>query len=308
MRSSILAAVLFAALLLALAACNSSRVVGLQVDSQLKGFILPRAIVLAGVNLDKIKQTDFFKRHQSQLNLPQLDVLPQQLGMDPRRDLSSLLLAWDGNAAFIMTRGSYAPDPLQKRLSSLTASEKYNQYTLFGDGQRDIVLLPKGVALLGSSLQIKKAINDKAAGTGGVPEGMQLQLTRLNSNAQVWEVSDGIISASQLSLRSDMTSALSNIAGYINASAIGVTFDSGAALNADISCISEEGSQRVNDALRGVIGLARLSTRDDQLDQLRIWDAIKVEKQGKQVHVSANLSPDLADKLVNLLPALAKAR
>ena len=38
---------------------------------------------------------------------------------------------------------------------------------------------------------------------------------------------------------------------------------------ANIECISEEGSRRVRDALKGGIGLARLNTKDDQQQMLR---------------------------------------
>ena len=99
---------------------------------------------------------------------------------------------------------------------------------------------------------------------------------------------------------------LSNISDYINAMAVGVTLTSGGALDAHLSCISEEGSQRVHDALRGVIGLARLSTKDNQLDQLKVWDSIKVDKQGKDVHITAEFTPELADKVMATIPALTR--
>jgi hypothetical protein len=294
-----------AILILALVSCGKSHGPGVEVDSRLKAYILPNSKILAGVDLDKLKQSDFFKRHQAELNLPQLNQLPQEIGMDPRRDLSSFLMAWNGTAPLFMTRGTYSSGQLEKRLNSLGKVEKYNRLNIYGDGKRDVVFLPSGIALIASAPLLKTALNNGASGGGEMSEDLQAQLARLAKGTQLWEVSSGVISPQQLSLRSDTASLLSNVSSYINATAAGVTLGSGVQLDAHISCISDEGATRVHDALRGIIGFARLSTRDNQMDQLRIWDAIKVDKQGKEVHVTADWPADLADKVLNMLPSVA---
>jgi len=270
------------------------------VDAKLKPFILPNSKFLAGVDLDKIKQTDFFKRHQSQLDFPQINQLAQEIGMDPRRDLSSFLMTWNGTDTLFLTRGSYSSDLLEKRLSSLAQTETDGKFKFYGDGKRDVVFLPKGIALIGAAPLLKNAVKEDG---GAISEDLQMQLARLPKSVQVWESSSGIISPEQLAVRSDTASLLSNISGYINGTALGITLGQGVALDAHISCISEEGSTRVHDALRGLIGLARLSTKDNELDQLKIWDAIKVEKQAKEVRITADLPAALADKAIGILKA-----
>ncbi len=287
-------------LVLALVACNKTGGPGVQVDAKLKGYILPKSQFLAAVDLDQIKQTDFFKRHQSQLDVPQINQLSQEIGMDPRRDLSSFLMDWNGKDLLYLTRGSYSPNQLEKRLTGVAKIEKFGKYTLYGAGEHDVVFLPKGIALAGSPALVKTAINQEGA---EIPEDLQMQLARVPKTSQIWEVSTGIISPEQLSLRSDTASLLSNISGYINGTSLGLTLGTGIILDARIECISEEGSTRVHDALRGLIGLARLSTKDNQLDQLKIWDSIKVDKQSKEVHVTADLPAALADKAIDLFTA-----
>ena len=287
--------------------CQKSSLTGVKVDPKLKGYIPAKSQALVGLDLEKIRQSDFYKRHQAQLDFPPLNQLSQQIGMDPRRDLSSLLAAWDGTATLIMSRGTFDSRQLETRLQSThMQSEKYNEMTLYGDGRNDIAILPKGIAVAGSPVLLKKALDENATGGGGTPEGLQLQLARINADAQLWAVTSGVISLDKLSLRSDTATNLSNISDYISAMAVGITLGSGAALDAHLTCVSDEGSQRVNDALRGLIGLARLSTSDSQLDQLRIWDSIHVVKDGKDVHVTSELTPDLADKLLTLIPSVSR--
>jgi hypothetical protein len=60
----------------------------------------------------------------------------------------------------------------------------------------------------------------------------------------------------------------------------------------------------VHDALRGLIGLSRLSTNESRLDLLRLWDAVHVDQEKQVVHVRVELPADLADKLLAELPKL----
>jgi hypothetical protein len=76
-------------------------------------------------------------------------------------------------------------------------------------------------------------------------------------------------------------------------------------VQADIFCVSNEGAQRVHDALRGLIGLSRLSTNQSRLDMLRLWDAVHIDQDQQVVHVRVDLPADLADKLLAELPKLA---
>jgi hypothetical protein len=295
--------ILLTVLALVLLSCNKTGGPGVQVDGALEGYILPKSRFLAGIDIDKIKQSDFFRRHQAQLDLPQLNELSREIGLDPRRDLSSFLMDWNGSDTLYMTRGSYSTDELEKRLRGVAKIEKFGKFTLYGGGEHDVVFLPKGVALAGSPGLVKGAINHNG---GEMPEDLQMQLARLPKSAQIWEVSSGVIEPEQLSLRSDTASLLSNISGYINGTALGLTMGTGISLEARIDCISEEGSTRVHDALRGLIGLARLSTKDNELDQLKIWDSIKVDKQAKEVHVTAELPAALADKVIAMVPSFTK--
>ena len=291
---------------LAVVSCSKKPVAGVEVDARLKGYILPKSKVLAGISFDQVRQTDFYKRHQAQLAVPALDNLAQQTGVDPRRDITTLLASWNGTDLLTIFQGNFDSPDLKKRLSEAMKTEKYNDLNFYGDGRRDVVLLPKGIALVGNVTVLQHAVTASASSDGSISEDLQMELARLDKGAQVWMVSSGVIPVSEMPLRSDMATNLSNISDYINGSATGITLSSGLALDSHISCVSEEGSQRVHDALRGLIGLARLSTPDGQLEQLKIWDSIHVDKSGKDVHITAQLTPELADKLISLVPSLSR--
>jgi hypothetical protein len=110
-------------------------------------------------------------------------------------------------------------------------------------------------------------------------------------------VSEGGLPLAGAPIRQDLQSALSNIDGFVRGVTAGAAVDSGIDFRADFDCISNEGAQRVHDALRGGIGLARLTTDDNALDMLRLYDSVKVSKDNQQVRVSADLAGDLVDKV-----------
>ena len=58
-------------------------------------------------------------------------------------------------------------------------------------------------------------------------------------------------------------------------------------------------SKQLNDALRGLVGLGRLSLPDNQPDLLRAFDGIKVAQQGPAVTLKVDESAELVEKLLN---------
>jgi hypothetical protein len=70
-------------------------------------------------------------------------------------------------------------------------------------------------------------------------------------------------------------------------------------LKAAGNCQNDASAKQIHDALRGLIGIGRLSTPDNQPDLLRAYDGIKVEQQGKVVNVTAKVPQDLVDKVLD---------
>lgn len=299
MRSSV-TALLFAALLAA-TGCGRQAATGVSIDRALKPLVPSDTNVLAGIDIGKLKSTPFYQRHQD-FNSRQLDTIKKQIGLDPTRDISDALVAWNGRQALVLAHGSFNFNELEERLG--VHRSFYKHHDLIGNDSEGVVLLKKGVAAAGSADALRTAIDLQDSAGGGIPAGLQQQLETLPKNDQIWVVSRGGLPFAGVPLRSDITSALSNIVGYISDAAAGVAIDSGTHWQAHITCVSDQGAQRVRDALRGGIGLARLTTKDNQLDQLQLYDSIHVDQDHQFVHIRADLTPDLMDKLISILTQL----
>src|SRR3954465_10223225 len=69
-------------------------------DPQLLNLLMPDAKVIAGVNVDQAKGTQFgqYVLNQLQTHDAEMQRLVAQTGFDPRRDVREILVATDGNA------------------------------------------------------------------------------------------------------------------------------------------------------------------------------------------------------------------
>ncbi|HEY3454152.1 MAG TPA: hypothetical protein VGK64_06070 [Bryobacteraceae bacterium] len=294
-----------AALLLGLG-CGKTPPAGVSVDSAFRPFIPAAAEALVSIDIDKAKDTEIYKRHRQEFDLPQLNALAERTGLDPRRDLSALLAIWDGSHPLLLVQGNFKAGELEKQLAREGAQRtRYKDYTLLGNAKQAIVFPKTHFALAGAAAPVRAALDSHAAGNSGLSEELKQRLAGVPKGAQIWEASAGGLPFAELPMRTDLESALSNISAYVSGTSAGITLANGVNVQADIFCVSNEGAQRVHDALRGIVGLSRLSTSTNRLDLLRLWDALHIDRDQQAVHVRIELAPDLADKLLAELPNLA---
>jgi hypothetical protein len=278
---------------------------GVVVDSSFRPFIPADAKVLAGVQITKLQAGPLYRTHQEQLDFAQLQAFSERTGLDPTRDLSEALITWDGTHFLAMARGHFSQAKVGPKLESLGARRRsYKKYTLFGEDSNSLVFMRDGLLVAGTSQGLRNLIDRGDKSHAEIPAALQQRLETISKANQLWTVSSAGLPVNGIALRSDIDSALSNIVGYVNGSAIGVGIDTGIHLQADLSCISDQGAQRVRDALRGGIGLARLTTKDNQLELLRLYDSVHVDQENSTIHVRSDLAPDLADKLLSYIPQM----
>ena len=289
-------------------ACTREGATGVSVDSNFKPFLPSAVLGLAQVDLQALKKTQFYERHQTALQAQGFDAMAERVGIDARRDVAKVLLVWDGKKPLALAAGQFQAETVDAKLANLGAQRSsYRNYTLLGNpedaGREAVAFISDHLAVAGPVSAVHQALDDRANGSGAIPDALRNQLSKLHKEDQIWAVSSGPLLAN-VPLRSDVESALSNISNFIMQARAGLAVDSGIRLDAEITCISNEGAQRVRDALRGGIGLARLATNNNNFDMLRLWDAFKVSQNGAVVDIMADISPALADKLVANAPQI----
>jgi hypothetical protein len=283
--------------------CSRLATKGVVVDSSVQPFIPADTKVLASVQIAKLEATSLYNSHKEQFKLAQLQAFSERTGLDSTRDLSEILFAWNGKEFLLMVRGHFSQSKVGPKLESLGARRRsYKNYTLFGDDRNSLAFIHDGFAIAGPYQSLCDVIDGRNKRQAGIPAELQRRLEAIPKADQIWGVSREGLPISGIPMRSDIDSALSNIAGVVSSAAIGIGIDTGIHLQADLTCISDEGAQRVRDALRGGLGLARLTTKDNQLGLLRLYDSVHIDQQNSVIHVRSDLAPDLANQLLSYIP------
>jgi hypothetical protein len=285
--------------------CSRNQSTGASVNSEFRSGVSPDAQTIVQIRFDQLKTTDLYRTHQQLLNLSQFNSLAQRIGLDPRRDVSSLCVVWDGKHVVLFAKGTFSKDKLEDELLAKGAQrQNYRNFSLLTRGPDSVVFPKSNLALASSTRAVQTELDLLKSDGGRVPDELQSRLAEVPTDSQIWVVSRGGLPGANYPLRSDLDSAFSNFASYVTSTSLGIRVDTGSHLLCRVYCQSAEGAQRVNDALRGLIGLARLSTKDNQLDMLRLWDAVSISKDQQVVRIQADLPADLSDKLITQVVAL----
>jgi hypothetical protein len=301
-----------AALLLCVAgACAHRQTTGIFIDPAFKPLIPPDTKYMAGVRLDKIRDTLVYKRLNGRLDLDRrLDLFSERTGLDPRKDLWYVLAASNGTDTLVLARGRFTTGEMEPKLGSLgNTRTRYKDYTLIGTPQNSVVFINPGIAAAGTQAQLRRLIDHRGEWRD-VPEALAERLKPMPLEDQIWAVSDSGLPSAPLggTDSTGMKSMASNLLNYVKAGVAGVHIDEGIDFKANIECVSEEGSRRVRDLVKGGVGLARLNTRDDQHELLKVFDTIDVKQNNDAVTVEARIAPDLVDPLLNMASSIRGSR
>jgi hypothetical protein len=291
-----------AALCLSLTACVGGQQGGAFVDPAFVPLIPPDSQVLAGVRLEKLRSADLYKKYRTELPLPLLDQFKEKTGLDPEHDIRDVLVAGSQADMVVLFTGHFDVAAVEAKTKGLgTKLFAYKGYTLAGDDRYAVAFLNNGLAAAGSAANLRAAI-DRRDRPAPIPAALAAGLAQAPRNAQLWVVGAGPLkNFGFLEQHDDIQSILENFVRYVNGAMLSLEVDSGLTFAGRVDCNSEAGVKRVNDALRGIIGLARLTTKTDEGDLLRLYDAIEVKSEGNAVKIDARISPDMVPKLEALL-------
>ena len=288
-------------LLLVWSCHREDRLTSMRIDPAVATLIPAETRLLAGIKLDKIRDTPTYQKHFAQLPIPQLDKFAAQVGIDPRKDIWEVLFCSNGkDNGVLMVRGKFAPPDMEPKLEREGATRfAHKGYSLFGDERNAMFFMTPSTALAGSTTVLKAIIDNRDKGGAGIPAALKPLVDALPNDAQLWAAFDGIMVT--MPFRED--SNLGNVNTMIrslNSGWVSADLRTGLDLRATGNCRDDASAKQIHDALRGVIGMGRLSTPDNQPDLLRAFDGIKVDQNGNILNITAQVPQDLVDKVADM--------
>jgi hypothetical protein len=272
-----------------------------RIDNVLEKMTPPDATSLVGAHMEALKATDLYKKLIAAQKLPQMDQFAEDTGFDPRRDVRELLFVTTPKGKVLLARGTFRLNAATLRGVHRT---RHGMYEIFGQEGGGFCILDSSLAAAGDIDAIEEALDEWTSGTHAGAQKLLSRMPSASDTAQIWGISTG--AASFLADNVPMTT------GGIDFSRIfrgldNVWFqgDFRTGLQADVhgTTATEKDAMNLRDAVKGLVGLGRLSVPEKSPELLRLWDGITVEQSSRSITIRADIAQDLIEKLVQMLSA-----
>jgi hypothetical protein len=166
-----------------------------------------------------------------------------------------------------------------------------------GDEKNAIVFMNSTTAVAGPTPQVKYIIDTRGQ-SGGIPKAIQEKVNQIARSNQIWFVYTGVDQMPALKRDEAGNMAnLNNIVGKIKTLTGAFDLSQGMKVRLEGDAENGETAKRVNDTIRGLIGLGRLNSPTDQPQMLKALDALRVSTKENQVFIDAAFTMAQLDEL-----------
>lgn len=282
-------------LLLVLTACGDAQMPGTKIDAGLASMVPPDTVMLMGVRMEALRSTAIYQKLLARQRLSELDDFAKRTNFDPRKDVREMLIASDGVSTVVLARGNFRLAPLKD-----TKQSTYKGATLYSQGGSALAILDAATAVAGNEPVVRKVIDQKQA-RGPAPTGLFDKARTLSSASQVWAVTLGWGKlGDQMMPQSGNAANLTRILKSLETSTLHADFRTGVDATIDGVAKTEQDAKTLGDALRGFVGLGRLTVPENQPQMLQVFDGIKVDQQQRSLRVTIQIPADLVDQLLKM--------
>ena len=274
-------------------------------DPQLLNLVMPDAKVLAGVNVDQAKGTQFgqFILSQLQTHDAQMQQLVTLTGFDPRRDVSELLVASDGVAGsktgLALARGNF---DIAKITAAATvagaATEVYNGFTILEDPKNKeagIVFLDATKVAAGDVASVKGAI-DRLKTPQPLPVAVTVKVNQWSLSQDAWGITtvppDSLVPAGQAT-----QNPMFNVGKSVQAAAGGVKFGALVVFSGEAQCDTAQNAKTLGDMIQLLINMAQMQANLDPTAAALI-KSVTVTADGSLMKIQASLPQEVLQQLL----------
>src|ERR1017187_5326209 len=275
-------------------------------DPELLNLVMPEAKVLAGVNVEKAKGTQFgqFVLDQLQTHDARMQQLVAMTRLDPRRDCRQLQVDSDRAAGrktgLALAKGNF---DIAKITAAATvagaATEVYNGFTILKDPKDQLA----GIAFLdatrvaaGDIANVKGAIDRlKTQTPQALPVAVTLKVNQW-SLLDAWGITtvppDSLVPAGQ-----GTQNPMFNVGKSVQAAAGGVKFGALVVFSGEAQCDTAQNAKTLGDMIQLLINMAQMQANLDPTAAALI-KSVTVTADGNLMKIQASLPEDVFQQLL----------
>jgi hypothetical protein len=273
-----------------------------RVDNVLARMVPDDSVTLIGMRMEQLKSTPLFQKLVAQEKLPQMDEFARESGFDPRRDVRDLLLASNGKQTVLLARGSF-----HVKVPAQAKAVNYHGYVIVSRGgtqpaEGGFCILDSTLAAAGPLPALEAALDQYKSGNRKNAAALLTRARAIAEDYQLWGVTAG--NSSFMPANGPGASKGPDF-GRIVRSLQNALFEAdlrnGLKGTVEGYCASAQDAKSLGDATRGMVGMARLNTPENQPELLRVWDGIKVEQSDRKLTLTVDVGQDLVDQILKLV-------
>src|ERR1019366_5698331 len=277
-------------------------------DPQLLNLVMPDAKVLAGVNVEQAKGTQFgqYVLNQLQTQDAQMQQLVTLTGFDPRRDVRELLVASDGTpgskTGLALAKGTFDVAKITTAAALAgVATEVYSGFTILKDPKKQeagIAFLDATTVAAGDIANVKGAI-DRLKTPQPLPAAVAVKVNQWSNSQDAW----GITTVPPASLApttgkpGTLSGPIVNAGQNVQAAAGGVKFGAQVVFSGEAQCDTAQNATTLGDVVKLLINLAQMQAGQDPTAAALI-KSVSVTTSGKWVAISASLPEDVFQQML----------
>lgn len=275
-----------------------------RVDAALAPLIPSDSLALAGLRLDRLRDTPFYRRYVEGKQIAMLEEIQAQTGLDPRKDIWEIDLAYRGQGnpplAFIRGKfgGEFGREPSFDRTKFRTLNHK--GYYILTPGQGvGVLFMNTGAAVAGKIEDLMRVVDVRDQKDAGPPTALLELVQTLPGSSHFWMASEQG-SALLPAMPSEVNFA--NLGRMAQATRqVTMYADLKDGMKARIAAVyaDAQSAKMALDFVKGMIGLARLKTPDGQADLLKLIDGVRPVLKETTLEIEADAPFEVMDQVIS---------
>jgi hypothetical protein len=276
-------------------------------DPQLLNLVMPDAKVLAGVNVEQAKGTQFgqYVLNQLQTHDAQMQQLVTMTGFDPRRDVRELLVASDGTpgskTGLALARGTFDTAKIMAAASLAgVVTEVYSGITILEEPRKQeagIAFLDGTTVVAGDIANVKGAI-DRSKTAQSLPAAVAVKVNQWSTSQDAW----GVTTVPPASLApatkpGTLNGPIANAGQNVESAAGGVKFGAQVVFSGEAQCDTAQNATTLGDVVKLLVNLAQMQAGQDPTAAALI-KSVSVTASGNVVKISASLPQDVFQQML----------
>jgi hypothetical protein len=291
------------------------------VDTGLIALIPSKTTIVAGIDVDKCRSSDFgqFLLSRSQASDPHFQQFMTQTGFDPRRDLDSVVMTTSSQPGVskggfaILARGNFDQGKIQALAQSHGATlATYQGVTLSvnldkHNGQTIAVAFPDtGVAVMGDLDSVHQVIQNLST-PSTLNVDLSNQIDTVGNANDAWFVSETGATGLAKQIASDSAGPMANQAQAlqkISAASGGVVFGPVVAVSLDATTRSSQDATSLADVVRFMASMVQMKRQEDPRAAILAssFDNMQLKANEDVLHISFSIPEKNLEQMAQVAP------